>query len=45
LEVADYAYVLQTGRTVLEGPAEELMQTSQVQQIYLGLNGDATGVV
>lgn len=41
LEVADYAYVLQTGRTVLEGPAEELGRSSQVQQIYLGLNGNA----
>jgi len=30
LEMADYAYVLQTGRTVLEGPAEELARSSQV---------------
>lgn len=42
LEVADYAYVLQTGHTVLEGPAEELMQSSQVQQIYLGLSSKTT---
>jgi branched-chain amino acid transport system ATP-binding protein len=37
LEVADYAYVLQTGRTVLEGPAEQLADDKDVQRIYLGL--------
>jgi branched-chain amino acid transport system ATP-binding protein len=37
LDVADYAYVLQTGRTVLEGPAEELEDDPQVQEIYLGV--------
>ncbi len=38
LEVADYAYVLQTGRTVLEGPAAKLADDPQVQHIYLGLD-------
>lgn len=37
LEVADYAYVLQTGRTVLQGSAESLMSDPQVRRIYLGL--------
>jgi len=37
LEVADHAYVLQTGRTVLQGPAAELAQDADVQRIYLGL--------
>jgi len=37
LEVADRAYVLQTGRTVLEGPARELRNDPQVQNIYLGI--------
>jgi len=37
LEVADFAYVLQTGRTVLEGPADELAKDPQVQRIYLGV--------
>ncbi len=36
LEVADHAYVLQTGRTVLDGPAEALQHDPQVQEIYLG---------
>jgi branched-chain amino acid transport system ATP-binding protein len=44
LDVADYAYVLQTGRTVLEGRAEELENDPQVQHIYLGIkSGAATG--
>ena len=37
LDIADYAYVLQTGRTVLEGPAEQLERDEQVQRIYLGV--------
>ena len=41
LEIADYAYVLQTGRTVLEGKAEALENDPQVQRIYLGVK-DAT---
>jgi branched-chain amino acid transport system ATP-binding protein len=41
LEIADYAYVLQTGRTVLEGPAARLAQDPQVQRIYLGVKDDA----
>jgi branched-chain amino acid transport system ATP-binding protein len=38
LAIADYAYVLQTGRTVLEGPAATLGRDPQVQRIYLGIN-------
>jgi branched-chain amino acid transport system ATP-binding protein len=41
LEIADYAYVLQTGRTVLEGPAEQLENDPQVQKIYLGIADDS----
>ena len=37
LEVSDYAYVLQTGRTVLEGEAAKLADDPHVQRIYLGL--------
>ena len=37
LEVADYAYVLQTGRTVLQGPSRQLADDADVQRIYLGL--------
>jgi branched-chain amino acid transport system ATP-binding protein len=38
LAIADYAYVLQTGRTVLEGPAAALADNQQVQRIYFGIN-------
>jgi len=46
LELADYAYVLQSGRTVLEGPATNLAKDPQVQRIYLGLGdeGASSGV-
>ena len=37
LEAADYAYVLQVGRTVLQGPAKEMAVNPQVQKVYLGL--------
>ena len=37
LEIAQHAYVLQTGRTVLDGPAGELAEDPDVQRIYLGL--------
>lgn len=37
LEAADHAYVLQVGRTVLEGPAGELATNPEVQRIYLGV--------
>ena len=40
LAIADYAYVLQTGRTVLEGTAEALENNAQVQEIYLGIKAD-----
>ncbi len=36
LAVADYAYVLETGRIVLEGPAKELRENDQVRKAYLG---------
>jgi branched-chain amino acid transport system ATP-binding protein len=37
LEAADHAYVLQVGRTVLEGPAATMAGNSDVQRIYLGV--------
>ena len=36
-DISDYAYVLQTGRTVLEGKPSELEHNEQVQEIYLGI--------
>jgi len=37
LEISQHAYVLQTGTTVLDGPAAALAQDPEVQRIYLGL--------
>ncbi len=37
LGIADYAYVLQTGRIALEGPAADLERNEQVREIYLGI--------
>jgi len=37
LEVADHAYVLQVGRSVLSGKASELSSNPDVQRIYLGI--------
>ena len=39
LEVADYAYVLQVGRSVLSGNARDLSSNEDVQRIYLGIDG------
>jgi branched-chain amino acid transport system ATP-binding protein len=36
LEVADYAYVLETGRIVLEGPAADIASNPAVAAAYLG---------
>ncbi|BAS27762.1 ABC transporter ATP-binding protein [Limnochorda pilosa] len=36
LRLAEYAYVLETGRVVLEGPAAELAENEQVRRAYLG---------
>jgi branched-chain amino acid transport system ATP-binding protein len=41
LEVADYAYVLQVGRSVLSGPARQIARDPQVQRIYLGVGASA----
>jgi branched-chain amino acid transport system ATP-binding protein len=44
LAISDFAYVLQTGRIVLEGPAERLAQDAQVRRIYLGIKEDPARV-
>ena len=36
LSIADRAYVLETGRVVLEGPAQEVFENPDVQRAYLG---------
>ncbi|MGC8819798.1 MAG: ABC transporter ATP-binding protein [Fervidobacterium sp.] len=36
LKLADYAYVLETGRIVLEGTGKELLEDERVKKAYLG---------
>ncbi|WP_208449726.1 ATP-binding cassette domain-containing protein, partial [Burkholderia ambifaria] len=38
LQISDYAYVLETGEFVLDGPAAELAQNPRVIDSYLGLS-------
>lgn len=40
LKIAGYAYVLETGRVVLEGPGLELLEHSHLKDAYLGDGGD-----
>jgi branched-chain amino acid transport system ATP-binding protein len=37
LSVADYAYIMESGRIVLEGKPEDLKQNADVREFYLGL--------
>jgi len=37
LNVADYAYVMEMGRIVLDGPAQELAENEDIKEFYLGL--------
>ncbi len=43
LDVSDRAYVLQSGRIVLEGRGEELLRSDLVRDAYLGATGIADG--
>jgi branched-chain amino acid transport system ATP-binding protein len=38
LGIADYGYVMENGRVVLEGPAEKLKDNEDVQEFYMGLS-------
>lgn len=45
LRIADSGYVLETGRVVLQGPAEDLLANKDVQRAYLGRDLDAEAAV
>lgn len=38
LELADHGYVMENGRIVLDGPAEQLRENEDIKEFYLGLN-------
>lgn len=40
LGIADRGYVLETGKIILQGPAEDLLQNRDVQRAYLGRETD-----
>jgi len=42
LGIANYGYIMEAGRIVLEGTADELAQNEDVQQLYLGLGREDT---
>ena len=38
LGLADYAYVMENGRIVLDGPADQMRENEDIKEFYLGLN-------
>jgi branched-chain amino acid transport system ATP-binding protein len=40
LGIATYAYIIESGRIVLEGTSAELTRNEDVQELYLGLGGE-----
>ena len=40
LKYADYGYILESGRIMMDGPAAELANNPDVKEFYLGLSGD-----
>lgn len=38
LELADFGYVMENGRIVLDGPAAQLRENEDIKEFYLGLN-------
>jgi branched-chain amino acid transport system ATP-binding protein len=41
LAIADYAYIMENGRIVLDGNAEQLRRNADVREFYLGLSSQA----
>lgn len=41
LRIADFGYIMESGRIVLEGSAQELQENEDVQELYLGAGGEA----
>lgn len=40
LSIANHGYVLETGKLVMDKPAEQLLRDADVREFYLGLRGD-----
>jgi branched-chain amino acid transport system ATP-binding protein len=37
LQISDYAYIMESGKIVLEGPSEELRNNPDVKEFYMGV--------
>ena len=42
LSIADYGYVMETGKIVMDGPAQKLLDDEDVKEFYLGLHAEGT---
>jgi len=40
LSIADYGYIMEVGKVVMDGDPQKLLQDEDVQEFYLGLHGD-----
>jgi len=38
LEIADYCYVMENGRVVMDGPAQKMKENEDIKEFYLGLS-------
>ena len=43
LSIADYGYIMETGKVVMDGPAAKLLDDEDVKEFYLGLHADGDG--
>ncbi|MEO6570709.1 MAG: ABC transporter ATP-binding protein [Ilumatobacteraceae bacterium] len=43
LSVADYGYIMETGKIVMDGDGKKLLADDDVKEFYLGLHGDEGG--
>jgi len=39
LKYSDYGYIMESGRIVMDGPAQELANNEDVKEFYLGMGG------
>ncbi len=42
LSIASYAYVLENGKTVLDGGTSDLLKDKEIKEFYLGIGGEGT---
>lgn len=43
LKYADYGYIMESGRIVMDGPAQDLASNEDVKEFYLGVGGGGEG--